>query len=120
MTYELIHADDELLVVSKPAGLLTIPDRTGESDSLHAQLTRQYGKVFIVHRLDRETSGILCFARNEAAHRHLSMQMEHHTADKYYIALVEGAVHHEEGPRWLTLAEAAKQDRKAARRASKG
>lgn len=97
MTYELIHEDEHLLVVNKPAGLLTIPDRTGEKDSLHAQLERKYGKVFIVHRLDRETSGILCFARNEAAHRHLSMQMEHHTADKIYCALVEGELHHEEG-----------------------
>ncbi len=97
MTYELIHEDEHLLVVNKPAGLLTIPDRTGSQDSLHAQLERQYGKVFIVHRLDRETSGILCFARNEAAHRHLSMQMEHHTADKYYLALLEGELHHEEG-----------------------
>lgn len=97
MTYELIHEDEHLLVVNKPAGLLTIPDRSGSQDSLHAQLERKYGKVFIVHRLDRETSGILCFARNEAAHRHLSMQMEHHTADKYYLALVEGELHHEEG-----------------------
>jgi 23S rRNA pseudouridine955/2504/2580 synthase/23S rRNA pseudouridine1911/1915/1917 synthase len=97
MNYELLHEDEYLLVVNKPAGLLTIPDRNGEKDSLHAQLERKYGKVFIVHRLDRETSGILCFARTEAAHRHLSMQMEHHTADKYYTALVEGELHHEEG-----------------------
>jgi 23S rRNA pseudouridine955/2504/2580 synthase/23S rRNA pseudouridine1911/1915/1917 synthase len=97
MTYELLHEDEHLLVVHKPAGLLTIPDRTGEKDSLHAQLERKYGKVFIVHRLDRETSGVLCFARNEAAHRHLSMQMEHHTADKYYYALLDGELHHEEG-----------------------
>ena len=97
MTYELLFEDEHLLVVHKPAGLLTIPDRTGEKDSLHAQLERKYGKVFIVHRLDRETSGVLCFARNEAAHRHLSMQMEHHTADKYYYALLDGELHHEEG-----------------------
>lgn len=97
MIYELIHEDEHLLVVFKPAGLLTIPDRSGEKDSLHAQLERKYGKVFIVHRLDRETSGILCFARNAAAHRHLSMQMEHHSADKYYLALVDGVLHHEEG-----------------------
>jgi 23S rRNA pseudouridine955/2504/2580 synthase/23S rRNA pseudouridine1911/1915/1917 synthase len=97
MNYELLHEDEDLLVVNKPAGLLTIPDRNGEKDSLHAQLERKYGKVFIVHRLDRETSGILCFARNETAHRHLSMQMEHHTADKYYTALVDGELHHEEG-----------------------
>ena len=95
--YELIHEDADLLVVHKPAGLLTIPDRTGTQPSLLGQLEKVYGKVFVVHRLDRETSGILCFARNEAAHRHLSIQMERHTADKYYYALLEGVLHHEEG-----------------------
>ncbi len=97
MNYELIHEDEHLLVVSKPAGLLTIPDRAGNKDSLHGALEKRYGKVFIVHRLDRETSGILCFARTAEAHRHLSMQFEHHTADKYYYALLDGELHHEEG-----------------------
>jgi 23S rRNA pseudouridine955/2504/2580 synthase/23S rRNA pseudouridine1911/1915/1917 synthase len=97
MLYELLHEDEHLLVVSKPAGLLTIPDRFGNKNSLLAALERQYGKVFVVHRLDRETSGILCFARNEAAHRHLSLQMEHHSADKFYFALLDGVLHHDEG-----------------------
>lgn len=97
MTYDLLYEDEHLLVVTKPAGLLTIPDRFGNQNSLVAALQGKYGKVFVVHRLDRETSGILCFARNEAAHRHLSMQMEHHTADKFYLALLDGVMHHEEG-----------------------
>ena len=95
--YKVLHEDDYLLVVHKPAGLLTIPDRFGNKDSLQAALENTYGKVFVVHRLDRETSGLLCFARTEAAHRHLCMQFEHHTADKFYTVLVEGLVHHEEG-----------------------
>lgn len=96
--YTLLHEDEHLLVVNKPAGILTIPDRFDtEKENLQGLLQRKFGKVMVVHRLDRETSGILCFARNEAAHRHLSMQFEHHTADKYYQALVEGQVHHEEG-----------------------
>lgn len=95
--YELLHADDDVLVVSKPAGLLAIPDRFGNKDSLVSELQKKYDKVFVVHRLDRETSGIMVFARNEAAHRHLSMQMEHHTADKFYLALVDGIMHHDEG-----------------------
>lgn len=95
--YELHYQDDLLLVVSKPAGLLTIPDRFGNKDSLQSALERDFGKVFVVHRLDRETSGVLCFARTEAAHRHLSMQFEHHTVDKYYLVLVDGNVHQEEG-----------------------
>lgn len=97
MPYELIHEDEHIVVVSKPAGLLTIPDRAGSKDNLVNALERHYGKVFIVHRLDRETSGILCFARHEAAHRHLSMQFEHHTSDKFYYALVDGILHHDEG-----------------------
>jgi 23S rRNA pseudouridine955/2504/2580 synthase/23S rRNA pseudouridine1911/1915/1917 synthase len=97
MTFEILYEDDQVLVVNKPAGMLTIPDRAGLKESLHQQLERKYGKVYIVHRLDRETSGILLFARTDSAHRHLSIQMEHHSADKYYFALVDGALHHEEG-----------------------
>lgn len=97
MKYEHIYEDEHLIVANKPAGLLSIPDRFGNKDSLLAALERQYGKVFIVHRLDRETSGIICFARNEAAHRHLSLQFERHTADKFYLALLDGVLHHDEG-----------------------
>lgn len=97
MKYELIHEDEHLLVVSKPAGLLTIPDRSGNKDSLLEALNKAYGRVMTVHRLDRETSGILCFARNEAAHRNLSLQFEHHTTDKFYLALLDGVLHHDEG-----------------------
>lgn len=93
----LIYEDDSILVVQKPAGMLTIPDRAGQNVSLLQMLQQAYGHVMTVHRLDRETSGILCFARNEAAHRHLSLQFERHTADKFYLALVEGLMHHEEG-----------------------
>ncbi|MEQ1745989.1 MAG: RluA family pseudouridine synthase [Saprospiraceae bacterium] len=95
--YELLFEDEHFLVVHKPAGLLTIPDRFGNKDSLQNALERVFGKVFVVHRLDRETSGVLCFARTEAAHRHLCLQFEHHTADKYYLVLVDGSVHQEEG-----------------------
>lgn len=95
--YDALFEDEHILVVNKPAGLLTIPDRFGNKDSLQAALERHYGKVFVVHRLDRETSGVLCFARSEAAHRHLSMQFEQHTVDKYYHVLLDGVLHHEEG-----------------------
>lgn len=97
MHYELLYEDEHFLVVSKPAGMLTIPDRFGNKESLQAVLERKYGKIFVVHRLDRETSGVICFARNEAAHRHLSLQFEHHTADKFYLALLDGVLHHDEG-----------------------
>lgn len=96
--YTIIHEDEHILIVHKPAGLLTIPDRIApEKENLVGALQRKYEKVMVVHRLDRETSGILCFARNEAAHRHLSMQFEKHTVDKFYHALLEGVLHHDEG-----------------------
>jgi 23S rRNA pseudouridine1911/1915/1917 synthase len=97
MKYEVIHEDEHFLVVNKPSGLLSIPDRFGGKDSLAGMLQEKYGNVLTVHRLDRETSGILCFARTEAAHRHLSMQFEKHTADKFYLALIDGIIHHDEG-----------------------
>lgn len=96
--FELIFEDDDIIIVNKPAGMLTVPDRFGNStDSLGDHLTKRFGKIFIVHRLDRDTTGIICFAKNAEAHRHLSMQFEKHTADKFYLALLDGVVHHEDG-----------------------
>lgn len=95
--FTLLYEDEHILVVNKPPGLLTIPDRSGSKESLLGLLERRFGKVWVVHRLDRETSGVLCFARSVEAHRRLSMQFEHHTSDKFYLALVDGVLHHEEG-----------------------
>ncbi|MCS7035766.1 MAG: RluA family pseudouridine synthase [Saprospiraceae bacterium] len=94
---DLLYEDEAVIVVNKPAGLLTIADRFGNADNLHEWLERRYGRVLVVHRLDRETSGVLCFARTEEAHRHLSLQFENHTVDKFYLALVDGVVQEEEG-----------------------
>ncbi len=97
MTIQILHEDEHLLVINKPSGLLSIPDRAGNPDSAVGHLQAKFGRIFIVHRLDRETSGVMCFARNEAAHRHLSMQFEKHTSDKFYVALLDGVLHHDEG-----------------------
>jgi 23S rRNA pseudouridine1911/1915/1917 synthase len=98
LQHTIIHEDEHLLIVHKPAGLLTIPDRIApEKDNLVGRLQQKYDKVMVVHRLDRETSGILCFARNEDAHRNLSIQFEKHTVDKFYHALLDGVLHVDEG-----------------------
>jgi RluA family pseudouridine synthase len=98
MKPEIIFEDDHVLIVNKPADLLTIPDRfDATKPSLYGALTTVYGKIFIVHRLDRETSGIIIFAKNEDAHRHLSIQFEKHETTKVYIALLDGVLHQEEG-----------------------
>jgi RluA family pseudouridine synthase len=95
---DIIFQDDHILVVQKPSGLLTIPDRHESSKpSVYGFLNQTFGKVFIVHRLDRETSGILVFAKNEEAHRHLSIQFEKHETQKIYLALLDGVLHQDSG-----------------------
>lgn len=98
MALQIIYEDDHLVVVDKASGILTIPDRFGlGGDSLLAQLNRRYDRALTVHRLDRETSGVVIFALTEAAHRHLSIQFEKHTIDKFYLAILDGVLHHDEG-----------------------
>ncbi len=95
---EIIFEDDDIIVVNKPPFYLTVPDRYApEKNNLYAWLNKKYGKVFIVHRLDKETSGILVFAKNENAHRDLSRKFEARTVKKIYLTLLDGIVHHDEG-----------------------
>ena len=81
------HAD--FVVVNKPSGMLTIPDREG-SLALKNGLQQHYDSIFTVHRLDRDTSGLVVFARNEKAHRDLSILFESRDIQKYYTGFVLG------------------------------
>jgi len=82
-----------LLVVDKPAGMLVIPGRGEGGPSLRELLEAKRGrKVFVVHRLDRDTSGVLVFALDAERHRTLSMAFESGQVHKRYLALVEGRV----------------------------
>ena len=86
-----------LVVVDKPAGLPTIPDRFG-SASVHDLLAAQIGvHLWIVHRLDREVTGILVFAKTAEAHRALSMAFERHAVHKTYEAWTTAASPPEKG-----------------------
>lgn len=85
------HADDHLLVVEKPAGLLSVPGRSPENhDCLIARVQMTYPDALTVHRLDQVTSGLVVIARGLAIQRALSMQFERRDVDKGYEALVEG------------------------------
>lgn len=87
----IIYEDDDLFIVNKPANWLSIPDRYDPTKpNLYHWLQQKQESVFIVHRLDKETSGVICFAKNEAAHKHLNQQFENRTTDKIYQVLVEG------------------------------
>ena len=101
----IIFENDDFIALNKPSGLLSIPDREGKELSLKNMLQEKYEKVFTVHRLDRDTSGLIVFAKNEAAHRHLSMQFEGRQTKKIYVGLVIGSPSEKSGSINLTLAE---------------
>ena len=87
----MIFIDSALLVVNKPPGLLTLPDcYDPTAPHLRSILEPLYGRLWIVHRLDRETSGIIVLARSAAAHRALNDQFASHSITKVYHALVVG------------------------------
>ncbi|MBX2926854.1 MAG: RluA family pseudouridine synthase [Saprospiraceae bacterium] len=90
-TPEILYQDEYLVVAAKPSGLLTIPDRFDTvKQSLQGALAALFPRVWTVHRLDRETSGAILFALDEASHRSLSLQFEKRGVEKIYLALVEG------------------------------
>lgn len=92
------HADDALVVVDKPAGLLSAPGRgPDKQDCLLARLQRQFPDALIVHRLDMDTSGLLVFARGAEMHRRLSRQFRDRQVEKRYLAVVAGLVALESG-----------------------
>ena len=87
---EIIFENDQFIVINKPAGLLSIPDREGKDPSLKQLLLQQYGEIFTVHRLDRETSGIIVFAKDAETHKFLSQAFEDRSVAKYYLGIVNG------------------------------
>ena len=87
----IILEDENIVAVNKPSGLLTIPDREGKAVALKQILQNKYGNIYTVHRLDRDTSGIVVFARTEQMHKHLSQQFESRETKKVYNGLVLGS-----------------------------
>ena len=88
---EVLHADHELVVVDKPAGLLSVPGKGPElADCLLARVAEAFPTALLVHRLDRDTSGVMVFALTPHAQRHLGLQFEKRQTKKTYLARVEG------------------------------
>jgi RluA family pseudouridine synthase len=87
----ILFADDSLLAINKPAGLLSLPDGYDPgAPHLRMVLEPLYGRLWTVHRLDRETSGVVVLARTAEAHRRLNAQFQERRAVKVYHALVSG------------------------------
>jgi 23S rRNA pseudouridine1911/1915/1917 synthase len=103
---DIIYEDDDLLVVNKPCGMVTHPAPGNYSDTLVNALAHHCGQLSdinkplragIVHRLDKDTSGLLLVAKNNQAHMKLAKQFKDHSISRKYIALVEGEVEFDEG-----------------------
>lgn len=94
----LLYKDDNLMAINKPSGWLSIPDRHDpELPSVRSWLESKGEKVFIVHRIDRDTSGLLLMARNEAAHKYYNSLFQNRTLHKNYYGLVTGSFEEEQG-----------------------
>lgn len=103
---EVLYQDESVIAVNKPAGMVVHAGAGVHSGTLVNALLHRFAQLSttggglrpgIVHRLDRETSGVLLVARNDAAHRHLAAQFASRTVEKVYLALVQGAVRQETG-----------------------
>ena len=90
---DVLHEDAQLIVVNKPSGLLSVPGR-GEhlADCLLTRVQAAFPQALLVHRLDRDTSGVMVFAQSPHAQRHLSLQFEKRQTRKTYVARVWGRV----------------------------
>lgn len=96
--FEIIYQDDQILIVNKPSGLLSIPDRFDLSkENLFNLLKQQFEPLYVVNRLDRETSGLICFCRTAESHRELSISFESREVVKTYLAIVESTPPENEG-----------------------
>jgi 23S rRNA pseudouridine1911/1915/1917 synthase len=94
----IIFENDQLVAVNKPSGMLTIPDRHNvELPALSKYMKARYESVFIVHRLDRDTSGIVLFAKDEQTHRYLSELFLQRQVAKFYLGIIGGQLPKDSG-----------------------
>ncbi|MDZ4785579.1 MAG: RluA family pseudouridine synthase [bacterium] len=97
-SFEIIFEDQNLIVVNKTSGLLTIPDRYAPGlPNLKDLLIDLYGDIFVVHRIDKDTSGLILFAKDSETHRELSLLFQNDQISKEYLALVEGHLETKDG-----------------------
>lgn len=86
--FDIIFENEDYIIINKPAGMLVIPDRYDQSKPcLVKMLDEKNDGIFVVHRIDMDTSGAICFARNAESHKHLSQLFENNKVDKSYLAI---------------------------------
>jgi 23S rRNA pseudouridine955/2504/2580 synthase/23S rRNA pseudouridine1911/1915/1917 synthase len=101
----IIEENEEWIALNKPSGLLSIPDREGKEISLRQLLKDKYSEIFTVHRLDKDTSGLIIFAKTGDSHKYLSKQFEERLTKKIYLGLVHGMLVNKTGSINVPIAE---------------
>jgi len=102
----ILMEDPAIIALNKPSGLLVLPDRFDrELTNLYELLKEVFGSIYVVHRIDRDTSGVIVFARTPDVHAQLSTAFEQHTVEKVYRAIVVGTPHAETGQIDLPITE---------------
>ena len=95
---DILHQDHEVLLVNKPSGLLSVPGRGAHlADCLIGRIQAVFPEALLVHRLDRDTSGVMIFALTPQAQRHLGLQFEKRMTKKTYVARVWGEMAEKSG-----------------------
>lgn len=87
---EIIFENDDFITLNKPAGLLSVPDRIQSAPSLKDLLAEKFGNILTVHRLDRDTSGVILYAKNPGAHQYFSVIFQERQVEKKYFGIVWG------------------------------
>jgi len=91
MNKDILYIDEYVIVINKPAGLSVLPEGwEPDAPYLVKMLEHEYSKIWVIHRIDKITSGIVIFALTADAHRSLNIQFEKHQVDKKYHAIVNG------------------------------
>lgn len=102
----VIYEDDRIIVIEKPPHLLVLPDRYDRSiPNLYDILKEEFGNIFVVHRIDKETSGVIVFAKDAESHAALNAQFQHREIHKSYAAIVVGRPTEADGTIDLPISE---------------
>lgn len=97
MKIKVLYEDSNILAIEKPSGILVHPDERSKEKTILDLFLKKYPKLEIVHRLDKETSGVLLLAKNKKAHEFLKKQFQDRTIKKTYVAIVSGNMKNDRG-----------------------
>ena len=96
--YSVIYSDDDIVVLNKRSGILIAADRYDpDAPRLDLLAQKEFGKLYAVHRIDRDTTGLLVVCKNDAAHNFLADQLSVHSINRIYYCLVFGRLKEKEG-----------------------